>query len=458
MRLKKIILLLTPLLVVAFSKFRTLEISISDTNVYFYTAYQILQGKELYKDILFTNLPLFPLVSVFYFLITNGNIYLYYFTAAIESFMLALLIYYVVYTETRHFLPSLLASFIFSISIYNLSTSSFQLGIFTASLFAVGSYISIKKNNPFLTGILLSLCFLTKAYFIPVLIALGLLALTTFIKKNLYKLIVGLFVGLIPLVPYLITSSSEMLRYLFDFSAQKESTINKFSELKAFLTYDFIYALLLPFMLIYKKHNRLFWAVLFVSFLIFFLYFDDFYYYYFGMIVPFLSIRAGHLVSYVFSKAKKVNVKTLLLIFFPPLILFNLLRYSEIATATRVYQIDKIVTTINMINPDYVYGKEISPAAAYLSGKPLIEGIIDTNPLLFYYGFIDKNRVTEDVVNNKTVVITNGYEGRGQEVVNLPDIVNVDIFLKYCKKENSYPVIGRPLENRIFLYTCRGQN
>ena len=36
-------------------KLTNLGIRMSDTNIYFYTAYELLQGKILYKDIFFTN-------------------------------------------------------------------------------------------------------------------------------------------------------------------------------------------------------------------------------------------------------------------------------------------------------------------------------------------------------------------------------------------------------------------
>lgn len=456
-RVLKILLLFLPLIGILIYKYLTLAISIGDTNVYFYDAYQLLQGKELYKDVLFTNLPLFPLISVLYFLLTKGNIYLYYFTTAVESFILSILIYYAVFLETRKFLPSFISSLLFIFSVYNLVNSSFQTGIFTASIFAIGSYISIRKKKTFLAGLFISLCFLTKAYFIPILVALMFLSLITFKKKQLIKWFGGLLVGILPLLPFLISSFSEMSRYLLGFSVQRGTGIDKFQEAKTFLSFDILLTLLLPLMLLYKKYNRMFWIILLTLFSLFFFIFADFYYLYSGMIIPFLCIRAGHLTNCAFSQIKKENVKFLVPIFLPAIILFNILQYSDSADALKVYSIDEIVSDVKKINPEYVYGREISLAVSYLTNKPFIEGVIDTNPLLFMSGFLDKDKITEEVISKKTVVITNGFDYPGQTGTALNDIVNTEVFNKHCGQVSSYPVIARPPTNRVILLNCPGK-
>src|SRR5690349_18321904 len=77
-------------------KITNLGIWLSDTNIYFYTGYQLLQGKSLYKDIFFTNFPLIPYVSALYFVLTRGNLPLFFFTATLEVLVAGFLIYVIV--------------------------------------------------------------------------------------------------------------------------------------------------------------------------------------------------------------------------------------------------------------------------------------------------------------------------------------------------------------------------
>ena len=99
-----------------FLKLTSLGVRVSDTNVYFYTAYEMLQGKSLYKDIFFTNFPLFMYISSLYITLTGGNIYLYYFTAVIEVAVTATIIHLIVRDKTEKVLPSTLASSIYLFS------------------------------------------------------------------------------------------------------------------------------------------------------------------------------------------------------------------------------------------------------------------------------------------------------------------------------------------------------
>ena len=68
----------------------------TDTEIYFYTAYKLIHGQMLYKDIFFTNLPLFPYISAIYLFLTGGNIYGFYFTSSIEAVLVAVFIYKIV--------------------------------------------------------------------------------------------------------------------------------------------------------------------------------------------------------------------------------------------------------------------------------------------------------------------------------------------------------------------------
>src|SRR3989344_2258851 len=69
------------------------QIRISDTNIYFLTARQILEGRVLYKDIFFTNFPLFPYMSILYGFLTGWNLTYFFATPLVEIAIITLLIY-----------------------------------------------------------------------------------------------------------------------------------------------------------------------------------------------------------------------------------------------------------------------------------------------------------------------------------------------------------------------------
>ncbi len=91
-------------------------VRLSDTNIYFYTGYQILQGKILYKDIFFTNLPLLPYLSSLYFLLTGGNITLFFLTPIIEVSAVGFLIYSIAYKQHKSQSIAIFSSLIYLFS------------------------------------------------------------------------------------------------------------------------------------------------------------------------------------------------------------------------------------------------------------------------------------------------------------------------------------------------------
>src|SRR5689334_17247630 len=138
--MRKYALFLIPSSLFFFIKIIDIGVRFSDTNIYFYTAYEVLQGKLLYKDIFFTNLPLFMYISALYHFISGGSIHFYYFTAVLESIITGFLIFLIVSRQTKDKLIATLSSAIYLFSYIVLATSDHQSGVFLASLFAVLSY------------------------------------------------------------------------------------------------------------------------------------------------------------------------------------------------------------------------------------------------------------------------------------------------------------------------------
>ena len=230
-----------------FLKLTSLGVRVSDTNVYFYTAYEMLQGKSLYKDIFFTNFPLFMYISSLYITLTGGNIYLYYFTAVIEVAVTATIIHLIVRDKTEKVLPSTLASSIYLFSYLILATSDHQTGVFLGSVFAVLSYYFYTKKKYFLTGGFVALMILTKAYFLPVALSYFFilpLSLRSFKKPLVQFLLGGAVIGSIILLPTLLTSFSEFYRDIVEYSLIRPQGISKTAIFTALLQREFLFVLL----------------------------------------------------------------------------------------------------------------------------------------------------------------------------------------------------------------------
>src|SRR4051794_16257865 len=82
-------------------KLANLDLRLSDSNFYFYTGYLLSQGKLLYKDIFFTNLPLYPNISTLYFWLTGKSIQAFYFTAVLEATVTGAIIYLILKQKNK---------------------------------------------------------------------------------------------------------------------------------------------------------------------------------------------------------------------------------------------------------------------------------------------------------------------------------------------------------------------
>src|SRR3989344_4404192 len=104
--MKKILVLLSLILLFLTLKLANNDIRLSDTNIYFNIAYQILNGKLLYGDIFFLNFPIFPYVSFLYYIISGKNIEYFYLTSTIEVTIITVLIYAITFNKTKSFIMS----------------------------------------------------------------------------------------------------------------------------------------------------------------------------------------------------------------------------------------------------------------------------------------------------------------------------------------------------------------
>jgi len=432
------------------------SIRLSDTNTYFNVAYQMSQGKILYKDIFFSNFPLFQYTSFAYYSLGSKSLEFFYLTSCIEVAIITLFIYLITYKKTKNYLISILSCFLYIFSFMLLSTSDHQTGVFTASLFGVLSYLFLQRKKYLISGILIAATVFTKAYFLPILLAFSLYVLSKREWKNLLRFCLGFAIaGLIILTPSLVQSPQQLISDIFGFSLTRPAGLVKMDILWFFITKDFLFFILLFFNLFNIRKNLLFGLVS-VFTIIFFFGYQDVYYLYLNFLAPFLCLSFYE--GYYFLK-KNFNLQHFviptIILFFVILNLFTyVLHYKDLG---KIQDIDKIIKTIKAEKPRFLYGAiEITPALIAMTNVPALENVNGAHEYFFERGIYDKKSLTKKAVENKTILVTNGAnypEYNIQQDILDNIFVKEDIY-KNCKKILSVPAFSEGSSNRINLFKC----
>lgn len=431
-------------------------VRLSDTNIYFYTGYQLLQGKILYKDIFFTNFPLLPYLSSVYFLLTGGNIALFFFTPIIEASAAGFLIYSIVYKQHKSKFIALLSSIIYLFSFIVLSTSDHQTGVFFASIVSLTSYYFYLNRRFVVSGVFLALALVTKAYFLPILLTF--LAVFVIEKKwkELFTFLIGAgAAGVVVMLPTVIFAFPDFIKDVFQYSLTRSQGIGKSNIAWFFITHDFVLFVLMIFSLVNIKKNK-FLGLMSVFGIIFFLIYQDIYYLYLNFIVPFLVLSFPGFYN---SVQKNFNLqKAILPTILIPFLIYNFIAYnSNFRNLQKLSGMDEIAEAIKKENPKALYGvNDITPVLSYQSGVPLLNGVIDTNANIYRKGILNAREMTADAVAQKALIVTHGYSypAEGAEEIVTDEIFDIKQVKKSCKLVKSFPVQMEGSQNRLNLLRC----
>lgn len=434
-----------------------LSVRLSDTNIYFYTAYEILHGKLLYKDIFFTNLPLFPYISSLYLFLSNKNILFYYFTPTIEISIITLLIYYLTYKKTKEYVTALCAALLYLFSFMVLSTSEHQTGVFLASLFAVLSYFFWDKKKYILTGIFLGLTILTKAYFLPIILSFFTTELLTKHYKEFFKISGSFFISIfVVLLPFILFAQNQLYTDIIRYSLTRLAGVSKLDIAWFFTTKDILFFILLIFNLFNFRKNVFFGCISLFSILFFFFYTDT-YYLYLNFLIPFLCLSLPFFIQFLDKQfhVQKFVFPTIMVLFLS----MNVYAYmSSYRNLGKISDIQELLHTIQKQKPPSLYGvNDITPALAYLTDTPLLNGIVDTNESIFRKKFLNANELTKDAIKQKAIIVTHGasYPQAGIDEKILNGIFNKQAVQKQCKQIVSVPVFTEGVVNRVNLFRCQ---
>jgi len=447
-------------------KIFNLSVRLSDSNIYFYTGYQLLHGQILYKDIFFTNFPLLPYASSLYFLLFFGNLKLFFLAPALEASAVTAMIYILVQKQTKNMMLSTLSSLLYLYSFIVLATTDHQSGVFLASLLAVISYYFFIEKKYVPTGIFIALSLLTKAYFIPIFAAYIFTLFFDQAKRvekfstasNTARTIVPFLIGFIltifiVLLPTILFAYQDFVKDVFIYSLTRTQGVEKGRLIWFFLTHDFILFTILLFNLYLVVKKNFFGFLSFFGILFFFFY-QDIYFLYLNFLVPFLCLSFPILYEAI-RKNFRPNIyliPTIVGIF----ILYNIYSYFSGFITLQKIDINAVTDAVKRQNPKYLYGiNSLTPALSYTGGVPLLNGVIDTNPNIYRKGFLNAKSMSDAAIKNHALIIG---EGLDYPIYQVNEPLTGEIFTedikKLCKKVGSFPVQNEGPANRINLFQC----
>lgn len=436
-------------------KLTSLAIRSSDTNIYFYTAKEILNGKILYKDIFFTNFPIVPQVASFYFLLSSGNLLFYYFTATIETVITAGFLFLISYNETKSRWFASLISGMYLFSFIILATTQHQTGVFLATLFITVSYFFFRKDRTTLTGFFTGLALLTKAYTAPLFLAYFVFFAIRE-RNRLASFLSGTIIAGIMILPSLLLAPQELWHDVFEYSLTRSQGVSKANIFWFVMQHDILFVILLLTNIIMMK-RQLFFGLFSLFGLLFFLFYKDTYYLYLVVLLPILVLSLPSLVKEIQQKffIHHLMLPTILI----PLTLYNLFAYyaNGYNTLQKLHDTQEMIKVIHKEKPSALYGvNSITPALAYLSDTPLLNGIIDTNDNIFRKGYLNATKLTKNAVRQHALLITEGvwYPQAGITQDVLTEIIDQKELKKNCKHIKRFFFQSEGLTNAINFFRC----
>lgn len=433
-------------------------IRFSDTNLYFYTAQQILAGKMLYKDVFFTNLPAFPYLSTIYAIF--NSLEFYYISSLVEVFVSSIVVYLCVKHITNNSFYALLSNVFYLFSFIILTTSDHQTGVFLASLFSLLAYYCYLKKHKLLTGILLGIMFCIKAYYIPIVISFLLYDLVIS-KEQSKKVFFGMiFSTLIVVTPFLLLSYEGFYKGIIQYSLQRSAGLDKSSIVLFFISHDLLLFISFIVSILNVSKNILFGLIsIFTS--IFFIFYKDIYYLYLNIFVPFLIINIIVFIHYLEPNLKDYK-KNIFLLGGLILLVINIFKYfNNYALLQRITTVDQIVKDAKKLHTNKIYGiEEVVTAIAQKGNFKMINNLVDTNENLFLSKILDAKKLTLDAIKQDAVVVLKGVDYPQKNLFDptVTNIIDKAIFNAKCKLVNKYPVNSEGIINIITLFYCSSKN
>lgn len=301
----------------------------------------------------------------------------------------------------------------------------------------------------------MGLAIMTKAYFLPIFLALSVVIFLEDKKRSLLYFVTFALCTFLVLLPFLIFAPNEIYNNIFEYSLTRAQGVSKLAVVQFFAIHDVI-LLILFFYSIIRIKKDLFFGLLSILGLVFVLLYKDVYYLYLNFIVPFLCLGLPKLSKEIEEKFD-LPKSVIPMIVFCVLILNVLIYLSSYQTLQKIENIEEITDALGSLENKYIYGtNDIAPALAYLSNKEMVSGIIDTNENIFMKGFLNGRELTREAVGEGALIVSHGmyYPQYNIDYPILGEMFDPDLITKSCERKISFPVRMEGQENRVVVFSC----
>tara|TARA_Y100000310_G_C20668511_1_gene808964 strand:+ start:710 stop:2077 length:1368 start_codon:yes stop_codon:yes gene_type:complete len=423
-----------------------------DENVYFYMGKLFSELTIPYKDFFYAHPPLQIILLGLVFKIFGTNFIALKAIPLISTIISAFLIFKLSKKKFGTWEAILtLIFFLFSYSVLFNSVLSFGINI-ASMLFLFGLYQYYVKNNYLTAGIFFGLASITKLLsLIPIAVIFSLIFLRD--KNKFLKILIGFSIIFITInLLFIILFGFNYINPVYKYHLLKSFQIDSnFSEYYNIIKLNWIIFALAFVSLFFKGSKLLDFKIISLTYLIALLISSRIFNYYFIIVIPLLAILSGY---YAVRLLKKINKKIILI----PLILFLILLIGWDLTANVSFlhnvgfnefeRGDDIIEFLNLKfdkSTPIVGDDSSTPLIALMDDRIILNNYIDTNSAVFESKLIDINRLTNDISNQKTIVVLRSNQGLSA-IKEFRDFINTN-----C---NLLSIFNTKLEGEYLIYDC----
>lgn len=438
-------------------KLSSASIHFGDGNVYTYASGLIIRGYLPYRDF-FLVVPPFLLYFLSACRLIIGNFYLGY--QFIPIILEALSAFFIFLTLKKINLKLAFLSPLLYLSTFTIiSTSDYLTGVQLVNFLTSLSLYLLSLKKFALSGVVLTLGFMTKFYVLPIIAGASLSLIPK--PKKLASLIIAFTTASILIaLPFLLLAPSQTFHDLISHQLGRGEAISKIEIFSVFLSKEWPLLVLSIIAGFVARRKVFIFLAPGAALLVFFLIFKDLYYLYLASLLPFLVILSTYGLEYIYSSAANLRwifYSCLLFIFF-----FQALQiydYTQtVGKLGRFENYQEVASYISSLPPDFpLYGNhDITPLIALITGKPMFENIIDTNPRVFDSKALNVQQVSTRAAERGIYFIARTIYRPELKIENVGFEGYFDraVFDKHCKLLKTFP--GPELEqyNQISIYRC----
>jgi len=440
----------TAILAFLIYKLRYLSFRYGDQNIYFYYAQEILKGHVPHRDFFVNDPGLFIyLLAAFRFLIGQHWLWM-----GMLTILLHIAIALMIYLLLRRFKSplSFLGPFFYLFSFSTLANSDYATGEELMIFFVMLAIWSWDNKKSVKSGAAWALAGLSKLYAGAGLIGFMVGSFFAGERKRLPFLIAGgLSVSLIWLIPFFLLSPNNFFYDLVVVHLNRVAGLDKANIFSYFIQREWLIIILaIPGFALIRKNLAL---APFLGFLVFFIFFRDFYYLYFQALVPFLVIASIIFLGWLWENfpGHRIYSSLLLIVCFLFFVVSIYFYHQNWLNKLKFSNAPEVAEAVAKLPDSFpLYGAfDSTPLISLLSGRPIFKNYYDTNPIFFWTGRLDKEKIGREAADNGIYLVT--------EEINLPDLGIIDPGYKEFFSEKIFKSACRKalVADKLTIYRCK---